>query len=86
MLSSARLTLRLHLQATPYPASPSLVTYAPSVLETSFALMSIFQFLLLAASVLQFAFWMKKNVIAGRPVIGGFRVSGGGYEDYDHIM
>jgi hypothetical protein len=48
--------------------------------------MPIFQFLLLAASVLQFAFWMKKNVIAGRPVIGGFRVSGGGYEDYDHIM
>jgi hypothetical protein len=29
---------------------------------------------------------MKQNIVAGRPVIGGFRVSGGGYEDYDHIM
>jgi hypothetical protein len=36
--------------------------------------------------LLQFAAWMKQNIIAGRPVIGGFRVSGGGYEDYDHIM
>jgi hypothetical protein len=34
----------------------------------------------------QFAVWMKQNIVAGRPVIGGFRVSGGGYEDYDHIM
>lgn len=34
----------------------------------------------------QFAVWMKQNIVAGRPVIGGFRVNGGGYEDYDHIM
>jgi hypothetical protein len=34
----------------------------------------------------QFALWMKKNVIAGRPVIGGYRVRSGGYPDYDHIM
>jgi len=33
-----------------------------------------------------FAAWVKQNVMAGRPVITGVRVRGGGYPDYDHIM
>jgi len=36
--------------------------------------------------LLQFAAWVKQNVMAGRPVITGVRVRGGGYPDYDHIM
>jgi hypothetical protein len=37
-------------------------------------------------AMLQFALWIKQNVIAGRPVIAGFRLKYGTYEDYDHIM
>jgi hypothetical protein len=37
-------------------------------------------------AVPQFAQFFKTNVAAGRPVIGGFRVKGGTYPDYDHIM
>jgi hypothetical protein len=36
--------------------------------------------------LLQFALWIKQNVIAGWPVIAGFRLKYGTYADYDHIM